>query len=943
MTRERGRGMRELILERDAELDVLAAVSAQATAGQGSLVLIEGPAGAGKTRLLAAVGSPVRVLSARGLAPEEDFSFGIVRQLFEPVRGACEPGEWHELCGGPAYPARCVFDGGPVAGDDPHATTHGLYWLTANLAARGPLLITVDDSHWADAPSLRWLTHLAARIEDVPVALLIAAGSGPGQPALIAELRAFPWCSRLPLSPLSEAGVAVLAREYLGGARDGKHGDLTRDDPAWDELCAACFESTDGNPFLANSLLASLAALRDGRGCGATVMADDARAAGPEEVARATLRRAGRLGAGGETLTRAIAVLGAEAPLRHVAALAGQDIPRAARLADGLRAADVLAPGPAVKFAHAIVGTAVYRSIPPGERALAHARAARLLEADGADAERIGAHLLRSLPAGDAHVIEALVSAARCATSRGAPDMAIRFLRRALDEPPPAGARAEVLLEQGLAFASVRDPAAVGTLRDAVTQVAPAKAADAALISAGALSAWGHHDSAVEICRGTRDALGAAGALDQVTEDRLAAGMLASSWLNASSTASAWASSSAARSGRTGDEWRVFDALSATIRGERRPVAMAHLGPLIGTGLAGVEPNTVGVGLLVLTWNDEFDAALHISGRLLAGARERGSVNAVADMCCRRSAILRRLGRLQDAATEARDALDSALKSSPPLAVAWAAAPLVEALTLLGQLEEADEVEEMTAARRPPAGWLPTIMFAQARGLLRVAQHRYQEALDDALGVKEDWCALGVANPSVAWWRTPAVQAFSALGRRDEAAALAAEQLELARQAGTPMMLGTALGVIAPFSEHPVDDLREAVHVLEGAKCGFDAAWAMAQLGAHLRRAGRRADAQQQLRRALDQAERRGAMLLCAYAREELHAAGARPRRSAMSGPDSLTGAERQVATLAADGLSNRQIAQHLFISQATVETHLRHTFAKLGISSRRSLPLHLH
>lgn len=71
-------------------------------------------------------------------------------------------------------------------------------------------------------------------------------------------------------------------------------------------------------------------------------------------------------------------------------------------------------------------------------------------------------------------------------------------------------------------------------------------------------------------------------------------------------------------------------------------------------------------------------------------------------------------------------------------------------------------------------------------------------------------------------------------------------------------------------------------------------------------------------------------------------AAGARPRRTALSGPDALTSAERRVANLAAAGLSNRQIAQHLFITQATVETHLRHAFGKLGVTSRAGLPAQL-
>src|ERR1700691_5292970 len=209
-----------LILERHAEIEVISAALARAAAGAGSLVLAEGPSGIGKTTLLAAGRAPaesgLRVLSARGLALEAGFSFGIVRQLFEPVRLAAGPEEWDSLLEGAADLARRVFDGGATAVRDPHTTTPGLYWLVANLAARGPLLITVDDLHWGDAPSLRWLSHLAARVEDLPVALLLAARSGLDQPDLIDVLRAFPYCARLSPRPLSASASAALVRGTLG-------------------------------------------------------------------------------------------------------------------------------------------------------------------------------------------------------------------------------------------------------------------------------------------------------------------------------------------------------------------------------------------------------------------------------------------------------------------------------------------------------------------------------------------------------------------------------------------------------------------------------------------------------------------------------------------------------------------------------------------------------
>ena len=327
-------GMHQVILERDAELAVLVAAAGAAEAGHGAFVLVEGPAGIGKTTLLrAACARPgelgARILTARGLALESGFSYGIVRQLIEPVRISAGPGEWDALLDGAAGLAARVFDRtgtGSVEDDVPFATTHGLYWLAANLAARRPLVIAVDDAHWADVPSLRWLAHLAARIDGLPVALLLAVRSGPDEPGVLDELRACPACTPLRLGPLGREAAAALLRERLGEQADA-------------ELCRACHARTGGNPFLLESLAAALRAA--GRGDAWAHVESLA----PEPVARAVLRRVRQLGEGAGRLTRALAVLGGPAPLRHGAALAGQDMADAARLADTLRAADVLAPG----------------------------------------------------------------------------------------------------------------------------------------------------------------------------------------------------------------------------------------------------------------------------------------------------------------------------------------------------------------------------------------------------------------------------------------------------------------------------------------------------------------------------------------------------------------------------------------------------------------------
>jgi DNA-binding NarL/FixJ family response regulator len=865
-----------VILERDAELAAVAAAVAAAEAGHGTLVLVEGPAGIGKTTLLrAACRGDARILTARGLALEQGFGYGIVRQLLDPVRG--EDG----LLDGAAALAARVFDwseAGPVEDDVRYATMHGLYWLVVNLAARRPLVLAVDDAHWADAPSLRWLAHVAARLEHLPVALLLAVRDGPDEPELLGELRAAGTPIRL--GPLGPDATAALVRRKVQADAD---------------LCRECYDSTGGNPFLLEALAT---ALRDG----------DQKA---EPIAQAVLRR---IGPEARQLTRALAVLGGPAPLRQAAALAGLDLPGAARLADRLRAADVLAPGSVLEFAHPIVRTAVYESIPPGERALAHAEAARLLERDGADAERLALHLLRSEPGGDPRVAALLRAAATAATGRGAPGAAAACLRRALDEPPRAADRPDLLLEFGIALARERSPAAVPALREAVELAGPG----AALLAARVLGIWAYHAEAAAICR---DAL--AGPVPDDVADSLQAELFQNTVISAETVAEALALER--RTGRSA-AWGINDALLA---------ATAADGGFTRPALDGISPDSLAAvyALLVLIWAGELEVAGRICDTVLADARRRGSMSMVAHASCLHSMIMRRLGRLEEAADAARLALDFKLATSPPLAVAWAAALCLDPLTCLGRLDEADAVA--ASAGDPPEGWIHTLTFRQARGALRIAQHRPAEALQDLYAAAAGWQALGVTSPAAASWRTAAAAAHRALGQDDAADALTAEQLALARKGSSEITLGIALRAHG--------DLAEAVSVLEATPARYELALALAGHGASLRRSGQRTQARAPLLRALDLAERTGAASLAAEVKRELLAAGARPRRAALTGPDALTAGERRVAALAAEGLSNRQIAEHLFITQATVETHLRHAFRKLGITTRTDLPATLN
>jgi len=245
------------LLEREGELAQCGVLVDEACHGSGRLLLVEGSAGIGKTRLLAALcerarAAGMQVLCARGGELERDFPYGVARQLFEPTLAReLEP---EDLLAGAAALAAPLFRDSfllsePVASGAPSfATLHGLFWLAANLAARRPLALAVDDLHWADGPSLRWLAYLVRRLDGI--AVLVAACHRPAEPGaderLLAEVLSEPTAFAVQPAPLSQAAIGRLIAETLA-------------EEAEPSFRTACFEATGGNPFLAVQLLRALA------------------------------------------------------------------------------------------------------------------------------------------------------------------------------------------------------------------------------------------------------------------------------------------------------------------------------------------------------------------------------------------------------------------------------------------------------------------------------------------------------------------------------------------------------------------------------------------------------------------------------------------------------------------------------------------------------------
>lgn len=927
------------LLQRDSELAALERLLHEVRAGAGRLAVVEGPPGVGKSSLLratagAAEESGMQVLRAWAGPLEQKAGWGIARQLFAPLVGTGAPdddgGGWDRLEGGPARLARRVLDPDPVApaprGDAAHAASYGLVALTTDLAERAPILLVVDDVHWADHPSLRWLVQLTRQLRELPLGLLCAVRSGepPAAPELLGELLAAapePPIRPRPLGP--DAVEAIVTRRMPSAGAAFAH---------------ACHAACAGNAFLLGALIDELPAQ-------GVEPSDDVAARltayGPEQVARTVELQLSRLPNGAVALAHAYAVLGRGVLLRQAAELAGLEVAEAGLLADRLAAVGILTAA-GNGLAHPLVESALYRSLPPGERSLLHRRAAELLAAERAEVETVGLHLVHAEPASDPRTVEWLQAAATRAHLRGAPETAATFLRRALAEPPSApGLVADLHCELGLELAAHVQPGAREHLREAVERATtPEQRLRIALAGSRGVGLAGHFDDAIEIAReGLAEAAG-----DRVLRGQLELEMVCSMMLSATTVAEGYERVRAHRAAAPDSLWQIPLAWVESVGGGRPPERTRER---LARVLEEVTPPR-GTDSLVSTWtkfiliaNGDFDTARRLCDSLVETARPQGWLIALAHGSFVRAIVLVHLGRIREARADAEVSFRFKRTNSPPAALVWSLFPLVEALTELG---EPDEAEAVLAAGLPtgdpPEGTLSGAFFLERRARLRCAQGRYDEAHADLLRAADWWERLRVRHPAGAAWRVLDAEVLVALGDRGAARKRALEHLALADACGLPEPRGAGLRALALSAEpsEAVELLERAVDVLGPSPARLEHTRALVALGAALRRVNRRAEAREPLRQALDQAERGGMRLLADRARHELRAAGARPRRTALTGIDALTPSERQVADLVAQGHGNREIAHQLYVSRRTVETHLTHAFAKLGVASRTEL-----
>jgi DNA-binding CsgD family transcriptional regulator len=892
------------LLERDAALSAVAALLDRAAAGEGGALFVTGEAGSGKTAVLDAAGrlaaGRFAVGVGRGDVVEAGLPFGVVDQA---VRGIGAEG----------------FDLPAAGGRDARAAHFyaSVRWLE-EAAARQPILLVLDDLHWADPDTLALGVVVCRRIGGLPVAVIGALRRHP--PAaleaalgLAAEDHAF--IERI--EPLSAEAAADLLRERLGGEMDAA-------------LAARAFEVTAGNPLLLGEVARSVA--------GGQVQLPEGR--------RLVLARLVGGTADELALARAGAVLGRSFRAGDAIALAGlaSDAGDAALEALCRNGLLVASDDGRTEFVHALFRQTLYEDVDAPVRLRMHARAFAVLRATGASAAECAENAVAGRMAGDADALATLEAAGLGSLDAGAVSTAAGWLRAAAElggalmSEPARIALAEALMLDGDGATALGVAQAI--LDDPRTE-ALQRARVLALMGRSLFRDGDHLESrrryraAVEVAETAGGPLAVEVLLDHAGVELFSTGPRAA--LDICTRAEQVAR------GAPAEVRGLVDAALGFCR-----VLTGDPGglPVAAAGAAAVELHSTAGRAPTITWyavaasvleaHDEADRAFAVAER----CAEPGDPVIWSLVAITHADHMARIGHLAAA-------LETAERAAGMAALASTAQPLVGAI-------QADLLLLAGRAEESAAAWAEAQRSASARGegmasmWLGLTRLRRLAASTDIPAGCEQVASLaqladelGLVEPCVVPWEREALAALLRAG--DDAGALRLlEQLE-ERAAPLPCRWPriVALGVRAALAERSGDlDAaptyhQQALALHTEVHLPIERCRTLLDQGAYLRRRGDVAGARAVLAEATRDAEELGAEPLARAAHAELALAGGRRRRAA---DDALTAAELRVARLAAQGATNAEIAAQLFVSAKTVDTHLQHVFAKLGINSRRDL-----
>jgi DNA-binding CsgD family transcriptional regulator len=920
------------LVERTGELEAIVEGLELAERGLGRLLIVSGPAGIGKSALLQASGERAaargfRVLAASGSEMERKFPFGVVRQLYGSlVSERTKPGEART-------PIAAVFGapGRVLAADVSFQTLDGLYWLVADLAQEGPLVILVDDAQWADEPSLQHLGYLSRRLRAMDVLVVSASRFGESPPAALEDLSQRSAATIEPRA-LGIGGVEKLIQRALGN-------------PPAAEYVQACLDQTGGYPLYVIELLRS--AREQGVEPNETA-ANEVESLDAEGLGRHVWRRIEAIGAEGEVVAGLLAILGDQAEVGRIARIGELEPARVLEVVDRLIAQGVVREDGGLRCAHPIVAKAIESRLSATKLDGWYRAAAHLLLGEGVDIREVSGYLLKCQPRGEEWIVERLRELAKVALASGAPGPAKVALVRALAEPPGEEVLVPLLQELALAEDASGEPTeALEHLAEALRRSEdPRQSVEIAIAQGQILALLNRYEEAVAALEiGAEKIEGIDPDLQRRVETDRIACLLVSQRVRESDLRSLGAGWAEFPDGAGGMAILTAQAMHAVLRSRPAPegAALAERALLTGglsDGGLNIEIWTLANWLLI--FNDRADLAQSLTEGALVRVRREGHVRRIYALETALSSAALHRGDIPTAVSAAHGALSV---TDPGPQVSWAHAFLALALLEAGDL---GAVERALSAAEPEhwseeAGGSHGLHFARAQ--LRIAQGRLDEAARDLdlLINRSDAYPAGLRGLDDLWRWVGAVLAHHR-GETERARSVALEELKYARGLASSGYLGRVLRIAALVSggETEIELLGESEKRLRLSGCRLEQARSLVALGAARRRRGERVAAREPLREGLDLAYRCGGGAVVSQALAELRAAGARPRRMVLEGPDALTPREARMAQLAAHGRSNREIAQELYVTLATVEGTLWRAYAKLDISgqgARQALP----
>lgn len=923
-------------VDRRKELARLGRAFKRVAEGTGEVLVLEGTAGVGKTHLLRCAEEMAReadfaVMSAAGGPLSSDASFAVVLELLQPLleryRDEAAPPELAPLLA----PTR-LSQLEELA--DQAFANFGLARLCAEASAERPLLLAVDDLQWVDSPSLAALEAIARRAKPLPILLLLGLRRGERSPEdseAMSRLTGELLGERIEVGPLSEAGVGELL-----GLRGVKVEGA--------EAVARCAQLTGGNALLVTRVAATLS----DREQNATVASLSRMAAEDAvDVAASVTSQLQRLGRAASEVAAVAAVLDDHARWRHLVAISDLDEDEVEVALDALVGSGLLEAGEPVSFTHPLVREAVYSLQAPGEIARRHRLAAHRLIEEEADPEQVASHLLLSRGEGSTVAIAQLISAARQAMRRGVPGTALNYLERALAEPAKGDDRARVSILLGRAHGQLGHSDAERCFVEARALAQSARLrAEADLGLGRALYAQGSYAEAESVLERGRLELGPGvpqeeGLAAELRATALAAARYAGTLTGADDERlSGLIDSDAPGSSRAERALLAELATELGVRGEPREqvVSLALRAWADGEMLLTADRQGIAISQVAaaLVWSDAYAEADEMLSHAARYSAAIGARTGQATARYMRGWVRLYRGDLVGAISDGKAALRA---DGWGMYAPAAAAMLAHCSIELADLAAADEFLQLPGGDERWNSSIPYALVLEARGRMAMAHGEFGEALDHFQGCADLCLPMGEHQP-FSQWRIRKALCLRELGEEEAASALIEAEIRPCRRAGAPRPLGmalTAAGVIEGGAQGE-KLVREACGILSGSGAVIEHARALTELGLLMRRAGRDAEARIPLREALALADGVGAVAVMEQAAAELTAAGGRPRRRALSGPDSLTPGERRAARLAAAGHTNREIAEQLVVTPKTVQFHLSNVYRKLGVSSRDEL-----